>query len=67
VISTTPEMTVDGLINFSIFPEIFMIGLTGQKMKIFNFEIEEKLDLHIDVKSDGNGLETQKSYLVPLN
>ena len=25
----------------------------GQKMKIFNFELESKLDLHVDVKFDG--------------
>ena len=42
----------------------------GQKMKNFNFELEEKLDRHSDVEfdgeSDGNGLETQKPYLDPL-
>ena len=27
--------------------------LIGQKMKIFNFELEEKLDKHFQVKFDG--------------
>ena len=44
--------------------------LVGQKMKIFNFELEEKLDRHSDVEfdgeSDGNGPEAQKPYLDPL-
>ena len=35
--------------------------LMGQKMKIFNFELEENLDRHSDVEfdgeSDGNGPE----------
>ena len=43
----------------------------GQKMKIFNFELEEKLDRHSDVEfdgeSDGDGPEAQKPYLDPLN
>ena len=41
----------------------------GPKMKIFNFELEEKLDRHSDVEfdgeSDGNGPEAQKPYLDP--
>ena len=44
--------------------------LMGQKMKIFNFELEEKLDQHSDVEfdgeSDGHGPEAQKPYLDPL-
>ena len=40
-------------------------------MKISNFELEEKLDLHFDVKcddeSDGDGPESKKPYLDPLN
>ena len=36
-------------------------------MKISNFELEEKLDLHLDVKFDGGGSESQKPYLDPLN
>ena len=36
----------------------------GQKMKIFNFELEEKLDRHSEVefdgKFDGDGPEAQK-------
>jgi hypothetical protein len=40
-------------------------------MKIFNFELEEKLDQHFDVKfggeSDGDDHETQKPYVNPLN
>ena len=44
----------------------------GQKMKIFNFVLETKLDLHFDVKfdgeSDGDGPDSQKPYLDrPLN
>ena len=42
----------------------------GQKMKNFNFELEEKLDRHyvveFDGESDGNGPEAQKPYLDPL-
>ena len=37
----------------------------GQKMKFFNFELEEKLDRHSDVEfdgeSDGDGPEAQKT------
>ena len=40
-------------------------------MKIFNFELEEKLDLGFDVKfddkSDGDGPGSKKPYLDPLN
>ena len=40
-------------------------------MKIFNFELESKLDLHFDVKfdgeCDGDGPESSKPYLDPLN
>ena len=40
-------------------------------MKIFNFELESKLDLHLNVKfdgeSDGDGPDSQKPYLDPLN
>ena len=40
-------------------------------MKIFNFELEEKLDLDFDVKfdgeSDGDGPDSSKPYLDPLN
>ena len=40
-------------------------------MKIFNFELEEKLDLHSEVKfdnkSDGDGPDCEKPYLDPLN
>ena len=43
----------------------------GQKMKIFNFVLESKLDLHLYVKfegeSAGDGPESQKPYLDPLN
>ena len=39
-------------------------------MKILNFELKEKLDLHFDVKfngeSYGDSLEAQKSYVDPL-
>ena len=39
-------------------------------MKIFNFELESKLDLHSNVKfddkSDGDGPDSQKSYQNPL-
>ena len=41
----------------------------GQKMKIFNFELESKLDLHLYVKfdgePDGDGPDSQKPYLDP--
>ena len=30
-----------------------LIGPIGQKMKIFNFVLESKLDLHCDVKFEG--------------
>ena len=42
-------------------------------MKIFNFVLESKLDLQLDVEfygeyeSDGNGPESLKPYLNPLN
>ena len=40
-------------------------------MKIFNFELESKLDLHFFVKfdgeSNGDGPESLKPYLDPLN
>ena len=40
-------------------------------MKIFNFELEEKLDLHFNVKfdgeSDGDGPDSSKPYLDILN
>ena len=40
-------------------------------MKIFNFELEWKLDLHSYVKfdgeSDGDGPESLKNFLDPLN
>ena len=40
-------------------------------MEIFNFELEEKLGLHFYVKfygeSDGDGPESSKLYLDPLN
>ena len=40
-------------------------------MKMFNFELESKLDLHFDVKfdgeCDGDGPEFKKPYLDPLN
>ena len=40
-------------------------------MKIFNFVLESKLDLHFHVKfdgeSDGDGPDSQKPYLDPLN
>ena len=44
----------------------------GQKMKIFTFELESKLDRHFNVKfygeSDGDGPDSQKPYLDrPLN
>ena len=39
-------------------------------MKIFNFKLESKLDLHFDVKfngeSNGDSLKAQKPYLYPL-
>ena len=39
-------------------------------MKIFNFKLESKLDLHFDVKfngeSNGDSLKAQKPYLHPL-
>ena len=39
-------------------------------MKIFNFKLESKLDLHFDVKfngeSNGDSLKAQKPYLRPL-
>ena len=46
--------------------------LWAKKMKIFNFVLETKLDLHFDVKfdgeSDGDGPDSQKPYLDrPLN
>jgi hypothetical protein len=45
--------------------------LYGQKIKIFNFEPEEKLGYHIDVefdsKSDDDSPEAQKLYLDPLS
>ena len=41
----------------------------GQKMKIFNFELEENLDRHSDVEfdgeSDGDGPEAQKTLFGP--
>jgi hypothetical protein len=33
------------------------------KMKIFNFELEEKLDLLFDGKSDGDSPEAKKNYI----
>ena len=43
---------------------------TGQKMKIFNFKLGSKLDLHFNVKfngeSNGDGPKAQKPYLHPL-
>ena len=40
-------------------------------MKIFNFGLESKLDLHFYVKfdgeSDGDGPDSQEPYLDPLN
>ena len=40
-------------------------------MKIFNFEQDSKLDLHFNVKfddeCDGDGPESLKPYLDPLN
>ena len=40
-------------------------------MKNFNLELEEKLDLHFNVKfygeSDGDGPDSSKPYLDPLN
>jgi hypothetical protein len=40
-------------------------------MKIFNFKLEENLDLHRNVKfdgnSDGDSTEAHKTYLKPLN
>ena len=45
--------------------------LMGQKMKIFNFELEEKLDRHSDVEfdgeSDGDSPDAKKPYFDPLN
>ena len=42
----------------------------GQKMKNFNFELEEKLDRHSDVEFDGesggDSPDTQKPYFDPL-
>ena len=39
-------------------------------MKIFNFELEEKLDQHFDVKfdgeSDGNSLKALNPYFDPI-
>ena len=41
-----------------------------QKMKFFNFELEQKLDRHFwvkfDGKSDGNSLKALKRYFNPL-
>ena len=43
----------------------------GQKIEIFNFELEIKLDHHFYVKfhgeSNGDGLEAQKPNLGPQN
>jgi hypothetical protein len=40
-------------------------------MKISNFELKEMLDQNVGIKlggeSDGDGLESQKLYLNPLN
>ena len=45
--------------------------LYGGKWKIFNFELERKFDLHIDLEFDGEfddyGPKAQKSYFDPLN
>ena len=45
--------------------------LWAKKMKIFNFELKEKLYQHSDVEfdgeSDGDGPAAQKPYLDPLN
>ena len=42
-----------------------------QKMKIFTFELESKSDRHFNVKfygeSDGDGPDSSKPYLDPLN